>query len=124
MPEKPNSYDLSMIKQYLELPMLLSIIESNIITTKNHFRIPQMFSLHLTTLQDRISMDLKNTKVAMSRHGIKVYEECREADRVTCKYLCRGYHGEMSLLWGKVQSDLEVKLANYMNLKTEELSRV
>ncbi len=43
-------------------------------------------------------------------------------DCITAKYLCRGYVHDARLLWGKVKSDSEVRLAViYLGIEIAEI---
>lgn len=53
----------------------------------------------------------------------KVLEQHKLENGITAKYHCRGYVHDARLLWGKVKSDTEVRLAAYLEVDISEIQR-
>ncbi|WDZ64115.1 hypothetical protein MF628_08255 [Paenibacillus polymyxa] len=72
---------------------------------------------------DRVSKEQYRVLQEMRRRGIKVFEQHQLEDCITAKYLCRGYTHDVRLLWSKVKSDIEVRLAEYLGVDLGEIQR-
>ncbi|WP_420540403.1 hypothetical protein ACN92M_26505 (plasmid) [Paenibacillus polymyxa] len=120
--QKDSAEDLRLVIEYVELPFLLTILELNIKKIKeSNFKLGPLFELHLRTIQDRVSKEQYRVRQEMRRRGIKVLEQHQLEDRITAKYLCRGYTHELRLLWSKVKADTEMRLAEYLGVDISSL---
>ncbi len=116
--------DLRLVIEYIELPYLLTVLELNVKKMKrSDFKLGPLFELHLRTMQDRVSKEQYRVRQEMRRRGIKVLEQNQLEDCITGKYLCRGYVHDVRLLWSKVKSDTEVRLAAYLGVDIAKIER-
>ncbi|WP_244944324.1 hypothetical protein [Paenibacillus polymyxa] len=114
--------DLRLVIEYLELPYLLTVLELNLKKMKDsNFKLSYLFELHLIKIQKRVTKDQYQVRQSMRKRGVKVIEQNEEKDKLTAKYLCRGYMHDVRLLWSKVRSDTEVRLAEYLDVDITEL---
>lgn len=109
--------DLQIVKRYLELPILLDVLEYDKRkiggSTLNNRSI---LVSSLESLQDRVTSDIYEVKKEMRKRSIKIIEQKRLEDRLVADYFCRNYKHQISLLWSKVKFDTEVTLAGYMGI--------
>lgn len=121
---QPNHEDSTLIKSFLELPYLLTLIQINIKKiTSSEMKMKELFVLYLEKLQDDITKEIANVKSEMRKKGLKILDSKEMDDRLRAEYMCRGYKFEMMLLWSKVKADTEVKLANLMGVDIRKIKR-
>jgi len=114
----------TIVKTYLELPVLLDIIEtdSNKMKAMN-LKLGPLYILYLKSLQKQILKEINEIRKTMRTRGIRILHQKRLEDRIEAKYICRGYEKTISLLNGKLISDSEVKLAELMNVNITDIER-
>lgn len=119
-----NDEDHSTVKTYLELPYVLRIVEMYIRKLESsNMRLSSVFILYLKKLQSEVFTEINETKRIMRNRGIKIIEENETENSLVARYKCRGYEHSISLLWGKVKSDTEVKLAELMDVDITKMER-
>jgi hypothetical protein len=119
-----NDEDHSIVKTYLELPYVLRIVEMYIRKLESsNMKLSYVFVLYLKGLQSEVFTQINDTKRVMRNRGIKIIQEDETEDSLMARYKCRGYEHPISLLWGKVRSDTEVKLAELMGVDITKMER-
>lgn len=109
-----------MVKDYILLPVLLDVLERDIKTAESvEFKMGSIYVQHLRNIQDKVTHDITELRKTFRQSGIRVYEQKRTSKNLETKYLCRGYHYEITLLWTMVKADLEIRLAKYLGVKLE-----
>ncbi|ASA22642.1 hypothetical protein [Paenibacillus donghaensis] len=122
MQQHPTGDELEFIKQYLEIPFLLDILEDNITKMKGaEFRLGDIFLFHLVKLQDKLTLELAEIRKQMRNKGMKVIDTKRTKVEIRTKYLCRGYTGSMVLLLDRVKADLSMKLCELLSIDINEM---
>ncbi|WP_191803364.1 hypothetical protein [Paenibacillus gallinarum] len=119
----PTPKEMEAIRSYIEIPIVLDVLQSNIKIVEQGFRIPVIFKASLINLQDRASIDLKSIKKFLFNAGIKIIEEQRLKESINIKYLCRGYVREFQMLHGVLQSRIESRISNYLNVDISKIER-
>ncbi|MBP1999368.1 hypothetical protein J2Z69_000387 [Paenibacillus shirakamiensis] len=107
------------VKEYLLLPLLLDILERDIVHISEDtglFKFPQIYILMLHDIQRQVMLDLTTVRRQLRQNGLKVYEQHRTALGLEASYLCRGYEHSFSILWGLVKANLEERLCGYMGI--------
>ncbi|MEN1990259.1 hypothetical protein [Paenibacillus hubeiensis] len=116
--------DHQLVKKYLELPVILDVLELNIKKMKAaNLTLAPVFLLYFTSLQESLFHEMNDCKHQMRKRGIKILSNIRNEDRVTATYLCRGYQQDIMLLGGKIKADAEEKLAEMMGLDIKNIVR-
>ncbi|WP_145142364.1 hypothetical protein [Paenibacillus sp. Y412MC10] len=123
MGTQPTAEDMELISAFIELPIVLSIIESNIAKVNEGFRMHEVFRANLVNLQSEITNDLRDVRAGMRRRGIKIVEEIRKGDRVGVQYLCRGYLRDFQILHTHLKNKTETRLAGYLKIRVEDIVR-
>jgi hypothetical protein len=106
--------ELDIIKRYVLLGIVVRILDHDIrIVGASAMKLPRFHESVLRGLQDRVLLELAGLRRQFRDVGIKVYEEKRDPDGLTAKYVCRGYHHSFSMLWGFVRAEAERLLKSY-----------
>jgi len=113
---KANENDLKIIKEYILLPFLFSVLDRDMkVLFSTELKIKKPYLDLLETCMDQVTKDFTRVKQEMKHHGIQLYEEIKRRDGVYCKYQIKGYHGEFNMLWDYVKGQIEEKLNIYLN---------
>ncbi|ASR49525.1 hypothetical protein B4V02_23975 [Paenibacillus kribbensis] len=108
---------MRLVIEYVELPYLLTVLELNLKKMKDsNFKLGHLFELHLKKIQDCVIKYQYRVRQAIRKRGIKVLDQHQMENCIMAKYLFRGYVHDARLLWGKVKSDTEVRLAAYLGI--------
>lgn len=114
----------TVVKTYLELPVLLDELELHVKNMQAaDLKLTPVVILYFNELQNRVLKEINETRKIMRTQGIKILQQNRLEDRLEATYLCRGYNWSITLLNQKLQSDIEVKLAELMNVDITQLKR-
>jgi hypothetical protein len=98
----------------------MDVLERDIGTLNTlKLKMPAIYVRKLRAIQSRVSGELSTGHKEMRRLGIRIYGEERTKAGLAAQYLCRGYHHSILLLWDLVKADIEVRLADYLNLDLE-----
>ncbi|MBJ9993254.1 MULTISPECIES: hypothetical protein [Paenibacillus] len=101
--------DTALVKRYLIVPMILDAFERDKqIIESGLFKSPTLYTDLIDKAMDQATKELTYVRRAFKEHGIKVYDERKTRKGVEAKYLCRGYHKEMSMLWTFISAEATV----------------
>lgn len=109
--------ELELIREYVLLPIMLDVIQSN--TDKVKYSTMAMKELYLLSnekLMDRVHDDLAKVRKEMRRIGIKVEETDREHAALHYTFWLRGYQDKFSLIRAVVKAEVSVRLAKYIDV--------
>lgn len=119
-----NDENHSIVKNYLVLPYVLRVVALYIKKLESSdLKLKSVFLLYLKGLETQVFNEINVTKRTMRNRGIKIIQEEETENSLYAKYKCRGYEHPISLLWGKVRSDTEVKLAELMGVDITDMER-
>lgn len=104
------------IKLYLLLPMVLTAFERDKQLAQKTFKTPDPYVRAIEEAMLRIDKDLKEVRQYMRKNGIKVYEQRKTDKELESKYMRRGYHSDMDLMWGLVRHDCRILMEKYLGL--------
>jgi len=111
--------ELQLVKRHILLGIMIQILNHDIrVIDAAGMKLPRLYESMLRAIQDRVLLDLAHTRRLFREHGIKVYEEKRQADGLHAKYICRGYHHNFFMLWGFIKSESERMLKQYISLSS------
>lgn len=108
--------ELINVKMYLLLPMLLSAFERDKKVAQNCFKTPSPYISLINAAIQKVEKDIKEVKRIFKMSGIKVYEEKLTADGIEARYLCRGYHHDMSLRLDFIVAESSILMEKYLGL--------
>ncbi|MBP2240774.1 hypothetical protein J2Z40_001333 [Cytobacillus eiseniae] len=109
--------DLQLVKEYVLLPILLDVLESDITKFRTaKLKMNDIYEKSLRQVQDQIITKMAELRKQMRERGIKVYEQQQNKLFVEAHYLCRGYHHKFSMLWNLVRAEQYKCLNMYLHI--------
>jgi len=110
--------ELELVKRYVLLGIVIRILDHDIrVIGKASIKLPRLYESMMRGMQDRVLLDLAGIRRQFREMGIKVYEEKNEGDGLHVKYVCRGYHHRLFMLWNFVKAESERVLKQYLSVK-------
>lgn len=102
-----NEEELQLIKDYILFTILLDVLERDMRLMHAHrLKMADIYAEGLGRIQDAVSEQMRVIRRHFKKRGIRIYEEKRTSEGVEAKYLCRGYHQRMFLLWSYIRSEV------------------
>lgn len=110
--------DRILVKRYLVTQMVLDAFERDKqhIQTFGFFKSPKLYTDLIDKAMDDAIKELTSVRKAFRNRGIKVYDEHRTAKGVEAKYMCRGYHSEISMLWSFITAEAIILMRLFLGL--------
>lgn len=97
-PAQPAESEKQLVRQYVLLPVLLSILQRDIDTlTQSAVKVRLPYYVVVRRIMDTIREDLSAIRKQLGLNGIRIYTEAKSQEGIRCKYVCRGYHEELFL---------------------------
>ncbi|KOP64340.1 hypothetical protein AMS62_03015 [Bacillus sp. FJAT-18019] len=116
--------ELILVKDYILLPLLLDVVENDqSILSTAALKMPVITNVLINRLQTAALADLTQVRKNMRDLGLKVYEQKKTHLGVEVEFLCRGYHHDLSMLWGLVDTEIEQKAYTYLGLDIADTGR-
>lgn len=109
-----SSEELRLIKEFLILPLVLSVFERDMKAIVSVVKTPGPYHDALRRASDKITADLGVLKKAFYKRGIQVYQEERLPQQLQASYKCRGYHGSITLLFDRLKAEIELRMRRYL----------
>ncbi|WP_110930974.1 hypothetical protein [Paenibacillus bouchesdurhonensis] len=116
MSKQQTSEDMSLVRLYLLLPLVLSAFERDKELASYTFRTPEPYMRMIDAAQRKVEADLKEVRKKFRELGIKVYEEHLTFTGLDAKYLVRGYHHNFSMLSSLIAAESQVLMEKYLGL--------
>ncbi|WP_040951551.1 hypothetical protein [Gorillibacterium massiliense] len=111
-PPVPTAAEKHLVKQYVLLPVLLTILQRDMDAIgQSSLRISLPHIQVIQRMMDSIKEDLIRVRQSLGRAGIRIYTEKKNANGVTCKFICRGYHETVALSREDTRSEVS-RMAN------------
>lgn len=109
--------ELRLVKDYVLLLILLNVLDKDIETLKTiKLKMTNIYITNWLSVHQKVCSDIVELKREFRNRGIKIYEQKRTKESIVAKYLCRGYHHDLSMLWGLVKAEVEKKLSVYLGV--------
>jgi hypothetical protein len=113
--------ELSLIKEYVLYSVIMDTIEKDIVTMKEvKLKMAEVYTRSLRKVQNAATEKHSRVRKELRNRGIKVYEEIRDREHLKSKFICRGYHGELLILWNVIKVEVEERLYTYMDIDPNE----
>lgn len=116
MPRELTNEDQSYVKLYIMLPLILSAFERDKKLIEQTFKTPGPYVTLIGNAIKRVEDDHREVRRKFRLQGLKVYEERRTESGIQARYLCRGYHYDMTLLWPLIKAESSVLMEKYLGL--------
>jgi hypothetical protein len=113
---RPTSEELTMVRDYVLLPLLLTMVQKAADDVKNSTSILRRhFLLSTQILMDRITKDIYALRKELSKRNIKVINDEQVDLVIYYKILCRGYEERFGMVRDVVRSEISVRLTKYLD---------
>ncbi|MCM3783177.1 hypothetical protein M3231_09340 [Neobacillus mesonae] len=116
VPAQITDEDRTLVKFYIILPMILTAFERDTAIINNSLKTPDPYIERVHLAMNSLTHDITEIKRQFRDRGIKVYETTREPDGVYTRFLCRGYHGHMTLRWTFIKPEATILMRKYLGL--------
>lgn len=115
-PAQITDEDRTLVKYYIILPMILTAFERDTSIMNNLLKTPDPYIERVHLAMNSLTLDITTIKRKLRDLGIKVYETIRELNGVYTRFLCRGYHGHMTLRWTFIKPEAAILMRKYLGL--------
>lgn len=117
-PPVPTLSERKLVKHYLLLPILLTMLQRDIDAIKQaSLRISLPHVMVAERMMEAVRQDLSRIRQSLGRSGIRIYSENKDASGLTCKYVCRGYHENFALSRSDVKTEVSELAGHYMDVR-------
>lgn len=108
--------DRELVRSQLLLTLVLTVFERDKRAVTSALKTPGPYVDAIDRAMDGVTTELKRVRATMRKRGVKVYEEEREDNRVVIRFHCRGYRGEMALLWNYVGAEVGELMRRFLGV--------
>lgn len=110
----PTKEELEAIRDFVLLPMLLSIVEKNKQEIeRTSYSMKTIFVKAANMIQNHITNDLQKVRKLLKERNIKVFEDEMIDSNLRYKYICRGYEDKFVLIRDVARAELMKRLGKY-----------
>lgn len=111
---RPTPEELTMIRDYILLPHMLTIVEKNMEDVKRSSNVLKRPFLALAeAIASRISRDMHELRRELSRRRIRVVGDEQVDLVVYHRFVCRGYEDRLGIVREVMRSEISVRLVKY-----------
>ncbi|ANE48051.1 hypothetical protein SY83_19105 [Paenibacillus swuensis] len=115
----PTDEEQGMIKEFLLLPLVLTVFERDTEVIGNNVKTKAPYVEAIALAMDRVTLNLAGLKKEFRLRGIKVFDGVRTEHGIRCSYLCRGYENQFDLMWTYVKAEVELRMKHYLGTHLE-----
>jgi len=110
--------EMSLIKSYLLLQYIHKMFERDlrIMEESGVFKTPELYMEVLAGGDRQALMLLSGVKREFKNRRIRVYRIHQDERGIGAEYVCRGYTGEMNILWPAFRSEMMARMKAYLGL--------
>ncbi|WP_054029124.1 hypothetical protein [Bacillus sp. FJAT-28004] len=118
MPAKQyNNDDTKIVKDAILFPYILDVLERDIqVIMASNAKMNSVYARLLRKAQNDATTSFYEVKNRMRNAGIKIFEEIREKDAFTTKFVVRGYQHEFKMFWSHLKIEIQTRLAAYLEV--------
>ncbi|KQX61169.1 hypothetical protein [Paenibacillus sp. Root444D2] len=112
---RPTSEELIMIRDYILLPHMLTIVQKSVDDIKSSSNL--LKQLYLATGQvvmNKISRDMYDIRRELTKRNIKIISDEHAELVVYHRFLCRGYEDRFGMTRDVMRSEISVQLKKYI----------
>ncbi|WP_052087866.1 hypothetical protein [Paenibacillus wynnii] len=114
--QRAGSTENILVKSYVLLPLILSAFERDAGLISTHLRTPAPYLDMLNAAASAATGDLRDIRHEMRRLGVKVYDQQRLKTGIEAKFICRGYHDRMLLLYDMIAAQAAIHMRRYLGM--------
>lgn len=113
--------ELSLVRSYLLLTFIHKVFERDcrVISKSGLFKTPQLYMELLSGATKKTSLMLQEVTRELSSRDLKITTVRQDQRGVVALYSCRGYQGEMNILWPGFRREMMLRMRAYLGLSTE-----
>lgn len=122
MPQSPlpTEEELLLVKESLIIPVMLDVLERDIAAVgSGGFTFPSLYAAVLRRIQEGVIRRQHELNGELKSCSIQVYGTRRTRFSLSARYRCRGYEHRMVLLWDLIRAEMEIGLADRLNIQIE-----
>lgn len=110
----PTKEELEAIRDFVLLPMLLSIVEKNKQEIeRTSYSMRTIFVKAANIIQNLITNDIQAVRKLLKERNIKVFEDEMMDSNLRYNYICRGYEDKFVLVRDVARAELMRRLGKY-----------
>jgi hypothetical protein len=113
--------ELSLVRSYLLLTFIHKVFERDcrVISKSGLFKTPQLYMELVSGATKKTSLMLQEVSRELSSHDLKITTVRQDQRGVEALYSCRGYQGELNILWPGFRREMLLRMRAYLGLSTE-----
>jgi hypothetical protein len=121
LPEDITKDELSLVRSYLLLTFIHKVFERDcrVIGKSGLFKTPQLYMELVSSATKKTSLMLQEVTRELTAHHLKVTTIRQDQRGVEAQYTCRGYAGEMNILWPGFRNEMMLRMRAYLGLNPE-----
>ncbi|PYI54313.1 hypothetical protein [Paenibacillus flagellatus] len=113
--KQPTEEELTMIRDYVLLPHMLSMVQKSIDDIGHHSNLlKQLYVMAGQAVMNKISEDLYGLRRELSRRNIKIINDEQVDLIVYHRFICRGYEDRFGMVRDVMRSEIGIRLAKYV----------
>lgn len=114
-----SAEELSLIKSWLLLMFIHKVFErdSRILKTSGVLKNPEIYSDMIIGGAQRAQVVMTEVQNELTKRRIKIYEVKQSDQGTQARYTCRGYRGEMHILWSTFRNEMPGRMRAYLGIQ-------
>ncbi|MRN52761.1 hypothetical protein [Paenibacillus monticola] len=119
--EDITTEELSLVRSYLLLTFIHKVFERDcrVISKSGLFKTPQLYMELISSGAKKTSLMLNEVTRELTSHELRITTVRQDQNGVEASYSCRGYKGEMNILWPSFRKEMLLRMRAYLGLATE-----
>lgn len=121
LPEDITKDELSLVRSYLLLTFIHKVFERDcrVIGKSGLFKNPQLYMELVSSATKKTSLMLQEVTRELTSHQLKINTIRQDQRGVTAEYTCRGYSGDIHILWPGFRNEMMLRMRAYLGLGAE-----
>ncbi|WNS46128.1 hypothetical protein [Paenibacillus sp. MMS20-IR301] len=121
IPEAITKDEISLVRSYLLLTFIHKVFERDcrVIGKSGLFKTPQLYMELVSSATKKTSLMLQEVTRELTSRQLKISTIRQDQRGVTAEYMCRGYAGEIHILWPGFRSEMMQRMRAYLGLGAE-----
>ncbi|MDR0271156.1 hypothetical protein [Paenibacillus sp.] len=112
----PTTEELEKIRQYVLLPIMITIVENNRKTIEmSQYPLKKLYVTASEVLMNHIHADLVSIQKTLRERNIKVFEEEKVDSALHYRYVCRGYEDKFAMMRDLVRAEISIGMSKYIS---------
>ncbi|MFE4713913.1 hypothetical protein ACFRAM_23940 [Paenibacillus sp. NPDC056722] len=119
--EEITKDELSLVRSYLLLTFIHKVFERDcrVISKSGLFKTPQLYIELVSGAAKKASLMLQEVNRELTSRHLKINTVRQDQRGVEAQYNCRGYIGEMNILWPCFRREMMLRMRAYLGLATD-----